>query len=58
VSNGCRAAPGTVAFFGDMSKMDALLKVVEVSSPEVGTDVGLLFSNAICQEQGNTIVNG
>jgi hypothetical protein len=32
--------------------------VVEVSSPEVGTNVVHLFSNAIDQEQGNTIVNG
>jgi hypothetical protein len=39
-------------------KVDALLKVVEVSSPEVGSNVGHLFSNAINQEQGNTIVNG
>jgi hypothetical protein len=31
--------------------------VVEVSSPEVGANVGHLFSNAISQEQGNTIVN-
>jgi hypothetical protein len=27
---------------------------VEVSSPEVGANVGGLFSNAINQEQGNT----
>jgi hypothetical protein len=58
VCSGCRAAPGTTAFFGSMSKMDVLLKVVEVSSPKVGTNVGHLFSNAIDQEQGNTIVNG
>jgi hypothetical protein len=36
VSSGCKAAPGTVVFFGGMSKMDGLPKVVEVSSPEVG----------------------
>jgi hypothetical protein len=58
VSSGCRATPRTVAFFGGMSKMDALPKVVGVSSPEVGANVGHLFSNAIYQEQGNTIVNG
>jgi hypothetical protein len=58
VSSGCRAAPGTVAFFGGMPKVDALPKVVEVNSPEVGANVGHLFSNAINQEQGNTIVNG
>jgi hypothetical protein len=28
------------------------------SSPEVGANVGHLFSNAINEEQGNTIVNG
>jgi hypothetical protein len=31
--------------------------VVEVSSPEVGANVGHLFSNALNQEQGNTIVS-
>jgi hypothetical protein len=31
---------------------------VEVSSPEGGANVGHLFSNAINQEQCNTIVNG
>jgi hypothetical protein len=35
----------------------AIVTVVEVSSPEVGANVGHLFSNAIDQEQGNTIVN-
>jgi hypothetical protein len=47
VSSGCSAAPGAVIFFGDMTKVDALLKVVEVSTPEVGANVGDLFSNAI-----------
>jgi hypothetical protein len=28
-----------------------------VSSPEVGANVGHLFSNVVIQEQGNTIVN-
>jgi hypothetical protein len=37
---------------------EAIVVVVEVSSPEVGTNVGHLFLNAINQEQGNTIVNG
>jgi hypothetical protein len=57
VSSGCRAAPSTVSFFGGMSKVDALPKDVEVSSPKVGTNVVHLFSNAVSQEQGNTIVN-
>jgi hypothetical protein len=29
-----------------------------MSSPEVGVNVGHLFSNAMNQEQGNTCVNG
>jgi hypothetical protein len=45
VSNGCSAAPGAVIFFGGMTKVDALPKVVEVSTPEVGANVGDLFSN-------------
>jgi hypothetical protein len=36
----------------------AIVAVVEVSSPEVGANVVHLFSDAINQEQGNTIVNG
>jgi hypothetical protein len=58
VSSGCRAAPGTIVFFSGMSKIDDLPKVVEVSSPEVGVNVGHSFLDAIDQEQGNTIVNG
>jgi hypothetical protein len=57
VSSGCRVAPGVVAFFGGMSKVDVLPKVVEVSSTEVGANVGHLFSNVVSQEQGNIIVN-
>jgi hypothetical protein len=58
VSSGCGAAPGVAVFFGGMTKVDALPKVVEVSTPEVGANVDHLFSNATDQEQGNTIVNG
>jgi hypothetical protein len=48
VSSGCSAAaPGIVIFFGDMTKVSALPKVVEVSTPEVGANVGDLFSNAM-----------
>jgi hypothetical protein len=54
VSNGCSAAPGAVIFFGGMTKVDALSKIVEVSTPEVGANVGDLFSSAMIQEQGNT----
>jgi hypothetical protein len=46
VSSGCSAAPDAVIFFGDMMKVDALSKIVEVSTPEAGTNVGDLFSNA------------
>jgi hypothetical protein len=41
------AAPGAVIFFGGMTKVSALPKVMEVSTPEVGTNVGDLFSNAM-----------
>jgi hypothetical protein len=46
-SSGCSAAPGAVIFFGGMTKVYALPKVVEVSTPEVGANVGDLFSNAM-----------
>jgi hypothetical protein len=36
---------------------ECLPKVVEVSSPEVGANVGHLFSNVVSQVQGNIIVN-
>jgi hypothetical protein len=38
------------------SPSEAIIVVVEVSSPEVGANVGHLFSNVVNQEQGNTIV--
>ena len=47
MSSGCNVAPGTVIFFGGMTKVNALPKVVEVSTPEVGANVGDLFSNAM-----------
>jgi hypothetical protein len=48
VSSGCSAvAPGAVIFIGGMMKVGALLKVVEVGTPEVGANVGDLFSNAM-----------
>jgi hypothetical protein len=34
-----------------------IVAIVEMSSPEVGANVGHMFSNAVSQEQGNTIVN-
>jgi hypothetical protein len=46
VSSGCSAAAlGAVVFFGGITKA-GLPKVVEVSTPEVGANVGVLFSNA------------
>jgi hypothetical protein len=39
--------PGAVIFFGGMTKVSALPKVVEVSTPEVGANVGDLFSNTM-----------
>jgi hypothetical protein len=47
VSSGCSAAPGAVVFFGGMTKVSALPKVVEVSTPEVGANAVDLFSNAM-----------
>jgi hypothetical protein len=47
VSSGCSAAPGAVIFFGSMTKVDALPKIVEVSILEVGANVADLFSNAM-----------
>jgi hypothetical protein len=38
------------------SPCEVIVVVVEVSSPEVGANVGYLFSNTMNQEQGNTIV--
>jgi hypothetical protein len=59
VSSGCSAAaPGVVIFFGGMTKVNALPKLVEVGTPEVSANVGDLFSNAMSEEQGNTNVNG
>jgi hypothetical protein len=40
------------------SPCEAIVVVMEVSSPEVGANVVYLFSNAVNQEQGNTIVKG
>jgi hypothetical protein len=37
---------------------EAIVTTMEVSSPEVGANVGHLFSKATNQEQGNTNVNG
>jgi hypothetical protein len=36
---------------------EVIVAIVEVSSPEVGANVGYLFSSVVNQEQGNTIVN-
>jgi hypothetical protein len=47
VSSGCNAAPGVVIFFGGMTKVDALPEIVDLSTPEVGANVGDLFSNAM-----------
>jgi hypothetical protein len=45
-------AEGAIAW----SPCEAIVVVVEVSSPEEGTNVGHMFSNTVNQEQGNTIV--
>jgi hypothetical protein len=59
MSSGARVALGAIAFFGDMTKVVVRAPGVEgcrLSSPKVGANVGHLFSNAVNQEQGNTIV--
>ena len=58
MSSGARAAPSTIAFFGGMTKVvaRAVVEGGHLSSPEVGANVGHLFSNVVNQEQGNTIV--
>jgi hypothetical protein len=58
MSSGARVAPGAIAFFGDMRKVAAraIVESGRLSSPEVGSNVGHLFSNVVNQEQDNTIV--
>ena len=52
---------GSTSFIGEgataWSPCEAIVAVVEVSSPEVGANDGHLLSNVVDQEQGNTIVN-
>ena len=58
MSSGARAASSDIAFFGGMTKVVARTPGVEggrLSPPEVGANVGHLFSNSMNQEQGNTI---
>ena len=58
ISSGARAAPDAIAFFSGMTKVgvQAVVEGGRLSSPEVGANVGHLFSNDVSQEQGNTIV--
>jgi hypothetical protein len=58
MSSGARAAPGAVSFFGGMTKVVArgVVEGGRLSSPEVGANVGHLFSNDVNQEQGNIVV--
>jgi hypothetical protein len=54
-STGCSAAaPSAETFFGGMTKVRACRRWSKKGSPEVGANVGDLFSNAMSQEQGNT----
>jgi hypothetical protein len=50
MSSGARAAPGAIAFFGGMTKVVGRPPGVE------GGRLSYLLSNAVDQEQGNTIV--
>jgi hypothetical protein len=59
VFSGARVAPGATTFFGGMPKVVVRVLVIEAgrsSSPEVGANVGHLFSIVVNQEQGNTFV--
>jgi hypothetical protein len=59
MSSGARVAPSATAFFSGMAKAVARVLVVEggrSSSPEVGANVGHLFSTTVNQEQGNTFL--
>jgi hypothetical protein len=59
MSSGARAAPGVTAFVSGMAKVVVQVLVVEggrSSSPEVGANVGHLFSIVMNQKQGNTFV--
>jgi hypothetical protein len=59
VSSSARAAPGTAAFFGGMTKVVVRGLLVEggrLCSPMVGANVGHLFSIVVNQEQCNTLV--
>jgi hypothetical protein len=59
MSNGARAALGAIAFFDGMTKVVVRGFGVEggrLSSPKVDANVGHLFSTAVNQGQGNTIV--
>jgi hypothetical protein len=51
---------GTTSFVAEgaiaLLLCEAIVAIVEVSSPEVGANVVHLFSNVVGQEQGNTIL--
>jgi hypothetical protein len=51
-----QCSTSVVIFFGGMTKVDALPKVVEVSTPEVGANVGDLFSNASASQEAKVQV--
>jgi hypothetical protein len=59
MSSSAREAPSAIAIFGGIAKVVVRVLGVEgggFSSPEVGANVGHLFSNTVNQEQGNIIV--
>jgi hypothetical protein len=58
MSSGARAPSGSIALFGGMTKVGAraIVEGGRLSTPEVGANVGHLFSNDVNQEQGNRIV--
>jgi hypothetical protein len=58
VSSGARAAPGVAAFFGGTTKVvvRVLVECGRLSSPEVGTNVGLLFMIAESQNKATQVL--
>jgi hypothetical protein len=52
MSSGAWAASGAIIFFGGMMKVNAwdVAEGGRLSSPEVGANVGHLFSNVVNQE--------
>jgi hypothetical protein len=58
MSSGARAAPHAIAFFGGMTTVvaRAVVEGGRLSSPEVGTNVGHLFSNVVIKDKATQLL--